>query len=316
MIKEALYYDDIYLVPKYSELSTRSKADTSVVFGGSSFNLPVIPSNMRGTISQEWAKWLSENEYFYVMHRFDDVTVSFVEKANEENWRTISISTGVNEDSLLELNKIKDRDLRVDYITIDVAHGHHIKVKNRIEDVRNIFGNDVFIIAGNTSTPQATVDLEDWGADATKCLIGTGSACSTKHQTGFHVPSFTCLLDCTYVAKKPIIADGGAKHYGDIAKALVAGADMIMSGGMFASCSDSPAPFTEDGNKIYCGNASAKAKGKNLHVEGFELTIKPDSINLEQKLNEIKQELQSSISYAGGNDLRAFQGVKYVRINK
>ena len=80
--------------------------------------------------------------------------------------------------------------------------------------------------------------------------------------------------------------------------------------------SDSPAPFTEDGNKIYCGNASAKAKGKNLHVEGFELTIKPDSINLEQKLNEIKQALQSSISYAGGNDLRAFQGVKYVRINK
>ena len=314
-MKEALYYDDIYLVPKYSELASRSEADTSVEFGKYKFRLPIIPSNMRGSINVDWAKWLSQNWYFYVMHRFDGVTVPFVKKANDENWNFISISTGVNAESLEDLVLIKNEGFRVDYITIDVAHGHHIKVKKRIQEIRNIFGNSVYIIAGNTSTPQSTVDLEDWGADATKCLIGTGSACSTKYQTGFHVPSFSCLLDCSYVAKKPIIADGGAKHYGDIAKAFVGGASMVMSGGMFASCSDSPAPEV-NGKKHYCGNASATAKGRKIHVEGFDLHLEDAGISLEERLNEIKQALQSSISYAGGNDLSAFNGVKYVTIRK
>jgi GMP reductase len=310
--KKGLYYNDIYLIPQYSELNSRSEADTSVVFGNRTFKLPIIPSNMLPSIDVKWAKWLSENDYFYVMHRFHGNTVSFVRNANEENWKTISISTGVNEDSLLELTMIKTYECRVDYITIDVAHGHHIKVKTRIEEIRRIFP-DVFIIAGNTSSPESTMDLESWGADATKCLIGTGSACSTKHQTGFHVPSFSCILDCSHYAKKPIIADGGAKHYGDIAKALVAGATMVMSGGMFAACSDSPAPDI-DGKKYYFGNASAKAKGKNLHVEGFDLQIENAGISLEERLIEIKQALQSSISYAGGKDLSSLTKVNYVTI--
>lgn len=313
-MKESLYYEDIYLVPKYSTLNSRSDADTSIHLGEFKFRLPIVPSNMKAVIDETWAKWLSKNWYFYVMHRFDNITVPFVKKANEENWNVVSISTGVNDDTLKELKEIYDNKLRVDYITIDVSHGHHIKVKNRIQDIKNMFPN-TFVIAGNTSSPQATVDLEDWGADATKCLIATGYACSTKYQTGFHVPSFSCLLDCSYVAKTPIIADGGAKYYGDIAKALVGGATMIMAGGMFASCSDSPAENV-DGRKRYFGNASAVAKGANIHVEGFDLHIDDAGINLEQRLNEIKQALQSSISYAGGNDLSAFNSVKYVTIRK
>jgi GMP reductase len=308
---KSLYYDDVYLVPKYSELSSRSEADTSVIFGRNRFQLPIVPSNMMSVINEDWAKWLCDNHYFYVMHRFNQTTIPFVRKANQEEWDIISISTGVNEDSLVELEILKNDKCTIDYITIDVAHGHHLKVKNRIEDIKTLFPN-TFLIVGNTSTPQATVDLEDWGADATKCLIGTGSACSTKYQTGFHVPSFSCILDCSYVAKKPIIADGGAKHYGDIAKALVAGATMVMSGGMFASCNDSPAPFV-DGKKHYFGNASATAKGENLHVEGFDLQIEMAEVSLKERMIEIKQALQSSISYAGGKDLRAFNGIKYVR---
>jgi GMP reductase len=308
----SLYYDDIYLVPQYSELKSRSGADTSLTFGNHKFKLPIVPSNMKAVINEEWSKWLSENEYFYVMHRFNSATVPFVRNANTENWKTISISTGVNEESLAELEILKNDGCRIDFITIDVAHGHHIKVAERIEDVKTLFPN-TFIIAGNTSSPEATEELEQWGADATKCLIGTGSACSTKYQTGFHVPSFSCIQECASVAKKPIVADGGAKYYGDIAKSLVAGATMVMSGGMFAACSDSPAPEI-NGKKRYFGNASAVAKGKNLHVEGFDLQIEDAGISLEERLNEIHQALQSSISYAGGWDLRCFQHVKYVRL--
>jgi GMP reductase len=311
-METALYYDDIYLVPNYSELESRKLADTTVVFGNSRFDLPIIPSNMMSVINEEWASWLSDNHYFYVMHRFNGCTLPFVRNANEKNWDTISISTGVNDDSYKELEQIKNDNLLVDYITIDVAHGHHIKVKQMIEFIKNYFPN-VFLIAGNTSTVEATLELESWGADATKCLIGTGSACSTKYQTGFHVPSFSCILDCSHYAKKPIIADGGARHYGDIAKALVAGATMVMSGGMFAACKDSPAPEI-DGKKCYFGNASAKAKGKNIHVEGFDLQIEMADVSLKERMLEIKQALQSSISYAGGKDLKCFQGVEYVRI--
>jgi GMP reductase len=311
-MNKSLYYDDIYLIPKYSELDSRSEADTSVVLGEKSFKLPIVPSNMKAVIDEKWAKWLSENDYFYVMHRFAGITVPFVEKANEQNWKTISISTGVNDESLEELCLLKVKDCRIDYITIDVAHGHHSKVKNRIQEIKKIFPN-VFLIAGNTSSPEATVDLESWGADATKCLIGTGSACSTKYQTGFHVPSFSCIQSCASVAKKPIIGDGGAKYYGDIAKSLVAGATMVMSGGLFASCNDSPAPNI-DGKKHYFGNASATAKGQNIHVEGFDLHLEEAGLTLEERLNEIKQALQSSISYAGGKDLSCFSSVRYITL--
>jgi GMP reductase len=310
-MEKALYYDDIYLVPNYSELESRKEADTTVVFGNSRFDLPIIPSNMMSVINEEWASWLSDNHYFYVMHRFNSCTIPFVQKANTDEWDTISISTGVNDDSLFELQVLANDKCLIDYITIDVAHGHHIKVKNRIEQIKELFPN-AFLIAGNTSSVEATLALEEWGADATKCLIGTGSACSTKYQTGFHVPSFSCILDCSRYAKKPIIADGGAKYYGDIAKALVAGATMVMSGGMFASCNDSPAPFV-NGKKHYFGNASATAKGQNLHVEGFDLQIEMAEVSLRERMYEIKQALQSSISYAGGNDLSCFQKVNYVR---
>jgi GMP reductase len=305
-----LGYNDVYLLPGYSELDSRSQADTTIKFGNRIFKLPITPSNMGTVINEQWAKWLSANDYFYVMHRFDKCTLPFVRKANIERWKTISISTGVNEDTLEELIDISKRGLTVDYVTIDVAHGHHRKVKERIKWVKELLP-DAFIIAGNTATAEATLALEEWGADATKCLIGTGAACSTKYQTGFHVPAFSCLKECSSVAQKPVIADGGAQHYGDIAKALVAGASMVMSGHFFASCSDSPAPEV-NGKKVYFGNASAAAKGQRKHVEGFELQIENSNLSLEERLNEIKEALQSSISYAGGKDLNCFNGVKYV----
>jgi GMP reductase len=308
---KALSYKDIYLVPRYSELTTRKNADTSIRFGSKTFKLPVMPSNMKAVIDVKWAKWLSENDYMYVMHRFDNITYSFVQQANTENWKTISISVGVNKESEDVLRECANDKLRIDYITIDVAHGHHVLVKRMLSVIRKYYPY-VFIIAGNTATPEATLDIEMWGADATKCCIGSGMACSTKLKTGFHVPSFTCVLNCVSVAKKPVIADGGITTYGDIAKALVAGATMVMCGGMFASCSDSPAPFDVGvGKKVYYGNASSRAKGNNVHVEGFDVALVSD-ITLAQKLAEMQEALQSSISYAGGYNLKSFLKTDYV----
>lgn len=309
--KIALNYNDVYLIPEYSELETRKLADTSIVLGNKKFRLPVVPSNMKTVIDEKWAKWLSDNDYFYIMHRFDSITVPFVKAA--QDFKFVSISTGVNKDSLDELNLIKSEGYRVDYITIDVAHGHHLKVKTRIEEIRKLFPN-VFLVAGNVTTPEGIKDLESWGADATRVGIGPGKACTTRFQTGFHIPMFTALQECASVANSPIFADGGINHYGDIAKALVAGASWIMAGSLFAACSDSPA-MVMNGKKVYYGSASAYNKGHNNHIEGTILDLEPHSA-LDERLIEIQQALQSSISYSGGKDLNSLKTTKYVIANR
>lgn len=307
--RDALNYDNVFLVPRYSDLESRSQADTSVALGNYKFQLPIIPSNMETVIDENWSSFFSSNSYLYVMHRFNGVTLPFVRKANQEGWKLISISTGVNKESYEELNSIYKERLRVEFITVDVAHGHHSKVRAVMAHIRMLFP-DVFIIAGNVTTPDAVADLTDWGANAIKVGIGPGRACTTRLQTGFHVPMFTAVKQCAEVSNLPIIADGGIKHYGDIAKALVAGADMVMCGSLFASCSDSPAPAV-NGRKVYYGSASFAAKRENKHVEGMLLELE-QSITLSEKLTEIKQALQSSISYAGGMTLSSLKYIDYV----
>jgi GMP reductase len=91
-----LGYNDVYLLPGYSELDSRSQADTTIKFGNRIFKLPITPSNMGTVINEQWAKWLSANDYFYVMHRFNKCTLPFVKKANENNWKTISMKPGAH----------------------------------------------------------------------------------------------------------------------------------------------------------------------------------------------------------------------------
>jgi GMP reductase len=114
------------------------------------------------------------------------------------------------------------------------------------------------------------------------------------------------------IRNKPVIADGSIKYYGDIAKALVAGATMVMSGKLFASCIDSPAEII-DGKKQYRGSTSFAAKKINKHIEGKIVELDANT-TIETRLEEIKQALQSSISYAGGSNLEVFKKVKWIRV--
>ena len=102
------------------------------------------------------------------MHRFDISNYEFVKTANKENWKTISISVGVKQSDISTLQKIAEDNLRVDYITIDIAHGHSVLMKNTINEIRKLFGNNTFVIAGNVATSDAVSDITEWGADAIK----------------------------------------------------------------------------------------------------------------------------------------------------
>tara|TARA_Y100001938_G_scaffold62125_1_gene86488 strand:+ start:1047 stop:2024 length:978 start_codon:yes stop_codon:yes gene_type:complete len=319
-----LKYSDIDLVPNYSELYSRVDADPSVNFLGKKFMLPIIPANMKSVIDMHLARWMSENDYFYIMHRFDSHLADDIGLANSEDWKTISFSVGVKmQDKIHVMNIGKSSNLRVDFLTIDIAHGHCDRMKAMIEHIKKWLP-ETKIIAGNVATDQAVRDLSDWGADVVKVGIGQGSPCTTKDKTGFTMPMFSCTQKCSGLysgdfvegseKKIPIIADGGIKCNGDIAKAIVAGANMVMAGGLFAACTDSPAvPSTINDvpHKAYFGSASAENKGHNNNVEGKLTNISCNNMTYEQKLNEITQDLQSSISYAGGNNLESLQNVDY-----
>ena len=317
-----LSYDTVCLRPKYSYLRSRSKADTSVEFLGRTYKLPIIPANMQDVISYDNAKWLSENDYFYIFHRFGEYNTeympihSFVAKANEENWKLISISTGINEKDQNILNDIRNKNYRIDYITIDVAHAHHESVDAVIPWVREKFPTSKLIV-GNVATAEGVEFLAGLNIDAIKVGIGGGSICTTRYQTGFHLPTLHSVYEANAIVTfslnpKPIIADGGAKYYGDIAKALTFGATMVMSGGWFASCIDSPAKIV-GGKKVYRGSTSYEVKGERRHIEGRTLELE-EGLTYLQRMNEIQQALQSSISYAGGEDLTAFEDVDWERI--
>ena len=306
-------YNDIVLIPKMGVINTRKEADTRVRIGNNVFNLPIIPANMKCTIDESIAKWMSENEYFYIMHRFDIDILEFVKKANEENWKNISISIGVKDSDYKIINKIEAANLRVDYITIDIAHGHSTMMMHMLEHVKKHMLHTC-IIAGNIATIAGAHALKQWGANIIKVGIGGGSVCSTKFKTGFTNPMFSCVKDIAENVDIPIIADGGIVHNGDIAKAIVAGADMIMAGGIFTQCIDSPTETTMINGQLlkkYYGSASAENKGHSNNVEGFTTFNPVNGMTYYQKLLEIEQDLQSAISYAGGTTLNALKYVEW-----
>ena len=313
-----LSYDTVTLYPRYSNLHSRDDGDPTADLCGWKFKLPVVPANMKDVISVNNAEWLSRNGYFYIYHRFgegEESTLDFVRTANHLKWPLISISIGAHDHVFLE--KISDEKQRVDFITIDVAHAHHENVREIIRSVRRDFPNNKLIV-GNVATADGADYLCRFGVDAIKVGIGGGSICTTRYMTGFHIPTLQSVAFAKTAMWQggwnniPIIADGGAKHYGDIAKALRFGATMVMSGGWFASCIDSPAQIV-DGKKVYRGSTSYELKRNRRHVEGRQLEL-DGGTTYEQRLLEIKDAIQSSISYAGGKDLSAFKDVDWGRI--
>ena len=342
MSKTYYSYSEVFLKPRYSEFHSRSEANTSITFGNQTFKLPVVPANMECTMNVDKAKYMSENDYFYIMHRFNKDknepantdNKKFIELANNENWKTISISLGVKNEDVDLIEHCISNKLRIDFLTLDIAHSHSVRMKEMLAYLNRMYRSDIctverpFIIAGNVASAGAVVDLENWGADATKVGIAQGDACTTYGQTGFGAPMFSCIQECADIATKPIIADGGIRTNGDFAKALVAGGHMVMAGSIFAACIDSPAETVyreiitnELSNKgagkiivkpykTYYGSASAKNKGANVHVEGRVVELECNKMTYAEKLHEITESLQSSISYAGGDFSEVEYGIR------
>lgn len=308
-------YEDIQLIPAKCVVESRSECDTSVTFGGRTFELPVVPANMQTIIDEKIALYMAEHNYFYIMHRFKPERRLHFVKDMQERGLFASISVGVKKEEYAFIQQLADEQLIPEYITIDIAHGHSNAVIKMIQHIKQLLP-DSFVIAGNVGTPEAVRELEYAGADATKVGIGPGKVCITKIKTGFGTGGWqlAALKWCAKAASKPIIADGGIRTHGDIAKSIRFGASMVMIGSLFAGHEESPGETIEkEGQryKEYFGSASEFQKGEKKNVEGKKMYVDYKG-PLQDTLNEMKQDLQSSVSYAGGNKLDAIRTVDYV----
>lgn len=311
---EIFDYDNILLLPRKCRVQSRSECDTSVEFGPRRFKLPVVPANMKTVLDEPIAEYLASNGYFYVMHRFEIDNLAFARRMRERGL-FVSISVGVKQADYELVDRLAAEGIGADYITIDIAHGHAETVQRMIAHIKQKLPQS-FVIAGNVGTPEAVIDLENWGADATKVGVGPGKVCITRLKTGFGTGGWqlSALKWCARVATKPIVADGGIREHGDIAKSVRFGATMVMIGSLFAGHEESPGRTVEvDGRlyKEYYGSASDFNKGEYKHVEGKRI-LEPVKGKLADTLREMQEDLQSSISYSGGRVLADIRKVNYV----
>lgn len=273
----------------------------------------LFPANMQTILDENVAEQLAKGGYFYIMHRFDEAgRIPFIKRMHDQGL-IASISVGVKDYEYDFVSQLKAD--APEYITIDIAHGHADSVISMIQHIKKELP-DTFVIAGNVGTPEAVRELENAGADATKVGIGPGKVCITKVKTGFGTGGWqlAALRWCAKVARKPIIADGGIRTHGDIAKSIRFGASMIMIGSLFAGHIESPGKTIEvDGEqfKEYYGSASQYQKGAYKNVEGKRILL-PAKGHLQDTLTEMEQDLQSAISYAGGRQVADLKHVDYV----
>lgn len=320
---KTLSYKDVSLLPNCGIVTSRSECDVTQKLGSRTFALPVIPANMKCSISFGKAEWCQVNDIFYVLDRFYDYD-RIIDWIILKNHAYVSISVGIKPEDFEFVLKLAKQKRVPEYITIDVAHGHSVQVFRMIEHIKKHLPCS-FLIVGNITTRAAAIDLMMLDVDAIKVGIGQGHVCTTRLETGFGAPMFTSILECAEAKKErnhhaAIIADGGIYHFGDAAKAIVAGADFVMSGSMFARCIDSPAKTISvsldgDTTKLYkewYGSASEKNKGYNKYVEGRVTRELATFNSYDELIQKWEEALQSSVSYAGGNRLKDLQRVNYI----
>ena len=320
-LRTALTYDDVQLIPHFSDISSRSDIDlTTRLTRNVNISLPFIASCMDTICEIDMVKVMAKLGAAGCIHRFMsiDEQVDMVILAHDKMAYPIMAAVGVGDSEMRRAAKLVRAGVEV--ILIDVAHGHHIKVKEMIGylvKLRNSTSGHTFdIIGGSIATAQAALDLCEWGVDGLRVGIGGGSICSTRIQTGHGVPSITSISECADIADQydvPIIADGGLKSSGDIAKAIAFGADTVMLGSLIAGTKETPTPYipTRDGlYKKYRGSASLETKQahglKSNHVEGISIMVR-DKGGVKFIINDLSDGLKSALSYTGARTIEEFQ---------
>ena len=332
----ALTYDDIQLVPDFSNIKSRQNIKLHTLLSERYGLLnPIVASPMDTVCEFEMSYKMAELGGVGCIHRFMSIKEQrdIVERLYEaiyadefgiaeqwgvmyDDWHAemklvpIMAAIGVQEEDKERAVALEAAGANV--LLIDVAHGHHQNVLDMIHWCKENLPEHVDIIAGNIATAEAAEHLQTYGANGLRVGIGGGSLCTTRIKTGFGVPNVTSLEDIAKVSNVPIMADGGLRESGDIAKALAIGADNVMLGSLLAGTDESPGQILEKKNglyKRYRGSASLETKTTHgqaaRNVEG-ESTVIPYKGGVKFIINGLLDGVKSALSYAGASDLKNY----------
>ena len=309
-MKECLSFDDVLLVPQYSDIRSRSEVSLTNHLGIFPLDIPIISSPMDTVTESDMAIAMNEAGGMGILHRYCSIEeqVEMASKRKDINAAAI----GITGDYLERAQALFDEGIRI--FCLDVAHGDHFYMGRAIEKVKENHGFYSRIMAGNVATLEAFNRLADWGADFIRVGIGGGSICSTRVQTGHGVPTFQSILDCAQSDRDAqIVADGGIRTSGDIVKALAAGADFVMLGSVLAGTEETPGEVFidfHDGRKkkykVYRGMASKEAqqdwRGRYSSNEGVSTTI-PYKGSVVDIMKDLENGIRSGLSYTGAKNL-------------
>ncbi|TXT66031.1 MAG: Inositol-5-monophosphate dehydrogenase [Promethearchaeota archaeon] len=317
-MQNALTFDDVSLVPQYSEISTRSECCIKTnLTKNIQLNSPIVSSPMDTVTEVDMATAIAEQGGIGFIHRFVSPSVQSEMVRNvSDKGLLVGAAIGVR-DYAKRIDLLVKAGISV--LMIDVAHGHHKAVGDTISSIKNLYNVDV--IAGNVCTYDGSRYIIDSGADCIRCGVGSGHSCSTRQKAAVGVPQLTAISNA-YKAKIDskselcIMADGGVRYPADVAKAIAFGADTVMLGYLLSGTDESPGDFHTGNNwpvydkyKIYRGSASVDSKtarNESSHVEGVSMMVphKGSAIDI---INGIHDGLRSCLSYMGFKKISDFR---------
>lgn len=337
--KDALTFDDVLLVPQYSEI-TPDMADVSTKLTNTfKMNVPFLSAAMDTVSEHKLVTALALAGGLGVIHKNMSIAdqakevemVKNYEFDNEKNKRVlidkkgrlcVGAAIGVTADMMDRVHALMDAG--VDVFVLDSAHGDSKNIINAIKNLRLEYPS-MELIAGNVATYEGALDLMKAGASAVKVGMGPGSICTTRIIAGIGVPQLQAVMDCARASKEmnvPIIADGGIKYSGDVVKALAAGANTVMLGGLFATCEEAPGDIYESNGKKYrtyrgMGSIEAMAKGstdryfqtghKKFVAEGVQGIVEVKT-TVEELVFQLVGGLKAGMGYCGSKDIPTLQG--------
>ena len=315
-MKDLAYsFDDVLIVPQYSDVVSRSECDTTVDLGhGLTLSTPIIAANMDTICGVKMAKEMQQLGGDGIIHRYMKVTEThnIIQdwKPDQNGKLLLSVGSVRSDKRRIDLILQKEQETHNIGICIDIAHGDSIHMLDTLKYLRNTNRFDNLIIAGNVCTYEGACRLFDFGADVVKVGVGPGSACTTRIKTGCGYPQLSAIKECASAGK--IIADGGIRYYGDAAKAIAMGADAVMVGGLLAGTDCTPM-WSDDGDPVeFRGMASKRARescgsdGRN--AEGVSTRVPWRSQGSTQEVvEELAEGIRSAMAYSGCRTLEEFQ---------
>lgn len=302
-IKKAYTFDDLQLIPRLSQVKSRSDVDLSVDLGKDiKLSVPLISANMKDITEIDMANALTNIGGLPILHRFCTIEEAVSMFLDCEQPSKVGCSIGVKKEDFERAGALVDNGCKI--ICIDVAHGHHGSCISMTDHIAEKYPH-VLLIAGNVATAQGAKALAKAGANVIKAGVGPGSLCSTRIETGNGVPQMTVLYDVFEASilsqyHFKIIADGGIRSGGDCTKALCF-SDAIMIGGMFAGTNEAPGKV-EEINGIKYKSYEGSSTHKTSHVEGIKTKV-PLKGPVQQIIDKLLDGIRSGCSYQGVNNL-------------